>query len=127
MRFRRNKDKTSISYIDMTALVDMVVVILIFFMYSATAPLKTNQVNLPETNSGDTLTKEAFAVTITHDALLINGHPVREDELKALPRDKDIIILGPKDIPYERVIVTLDVLKSSGHDRVSLATKPVKG
>jgi biopolymer transport protein ExbD len=127
MRFRRNKDKTSISYIDMTALVDLVVVVLIFFMYSATAPIKANQVTLPETNSGDMPTREAITVVVAPPNLVINGHDAREDELKALPKDKDIIILAPKDIPYAKVMATLDALKMSGHDKVSLATKPVKG
>ena len=72
-------------------------------------------------------TTSSVTVTVTGDALLIDGHAAQEDELKALPKDKDIIILAPKDIPYFRVVGMLDLLKSSGHDRVSLATKPIKG
>lgn len=125
MRFRRNKDKTSISYIDMTALVDLVVVVLIFFMYSVSAPIKTNQVGLPETSSGDVPTKEAIAIVVSPDRLVINGHDAREGELRNLPKDKDIIIFGEKRIPYFKVVTVLDALKTTGHDRVSLATRPV--
>jgi biopolymer transport protein ExbD len=125
MKFRRNKDKT-ISYIDMTALVDMVVVVLIFFMYTSASPVKTTPVNLPGSNSGDALTQEAVLVAISQNGILINGRNSQESDLKALPKDKDIVIMAPKDIQYFRVITMLDILKSSGHQRISLATKPLK-
>jgi biopolymer transport protein ExbD len=127
MQFRKRKRGLSSAAFDVTPLVDIMFLMQIFFLLTLGTPLKINPVSLPETNSGDSLTREALTVTVTHDALLINGQPALEDELKGLPRDKDIIILAPRDIPYFRVVAMLDVLKSSGHDRVSLATRPVKG
>ena len=127
MQFRKRKRGLSTAAFDVTPLVDIMSLMQIFFLLTLGTPLKINPVNLPETNGGDTLTREAVTVTVSPGELLINGHVAREGELGGLPKDKDIIILAPKDITYLEVITVLDVLKSSGHDRISLATKPLKG
>ena len=46
--------------------------------------------------------------------------------LELLPTDTDIVILADKNIPYFRVMAVLDTLRSSGHERISLATRPLK-
>ena len=43
-----------------------------------------------------------------------------------MPFDQDIVVLAYKDIPYYRVIQVLDILRSSKHERISLATKPIR-
>ena len=55
----------------------------------------------------------------------LEGAPVALEALEELPVPQDIIILAEREVPYFRVMHVLDVLKSSGHERVSLATKPV--
>lgn len=127
MQFRKRKRGLSSAAFDVTPLVDIMFLMQIFFLLTLGTPLKINPVNLPEASGGDSLTREAVTVTVTPGELLINGNAAREDELKTLPKDKDIIVLAPKDIAYFRVVSMLDILKSSGHGRVSLATKPVKG
>jgi len=125
MKFRRKRDK-SISAIDITPMVDVVFLLLIFFMLSLGSPLKISEVNLPQSNSGDTLSKQAITVVISPDTLLIDGQNAEQDALNRLPLDQDIIVLAYRDIPYFRVIQVLDVLRTSEHERISLATKPVK-
>lgn len=125
MKFRRKRDK-NISAIDITPLVDVVFLLLIFFMLSLGSPLKINEVKLPESSSGEALSKQAISVVISPGAVLVDGQEAGEEALKALPFDEDIIVLAYRDIPYHRVIRVLDVLKISGHERVCLATKPVK-
>jgi biopolymer transport protein ExbD len=125
MKFRKKRDK-NISAIDITPLVDVVFLLLIFFMLSLGSPIKLSEVNLPESNSGDTLTKQAITVVISLENILIDGQSVKEDVLTTLPFDQDIIVLAYRDIPYFRVITVLDILRTSGHERISLATKPVK-
>ena len=127
MQFRKRKRGLSSAAFDVTPLVDIMFLLQIFFLLTLGTPLKLNQVSLPETSSGDSLTREAVTVTVTEKELLINGHIAREGELKALPKGKDIVILASKQIPYFKVVTNLDVLRSSGHERISLATKPVKG
>ncbi|HHO75413.1 MAG TPA: biopolymer transporter ExbD [Deltaproteobacteria bacterium] len=125
MKFRRKRDK-SISTIDITPLVDVVFLLLIFFMLSLGSPLKISEVNLPESSSGSALSKQAITVIISPETILIDGKDSEQDALTMLPTDQDIIVLAYRDIPYFRVIQVLDVLRSSEHERISLATKPVK-
>ena len=125
MRFRRKRDK-NISAIDITPMVDVVFLLLIFFMLSIGSPLKISEVNLPETNSGETLSKQAITVVVSLETILVDGQSSRQEALETLPFDQDIVVLAYKDIPYYRVIQVLDILRSSKHERISLATKPIR-
>jgi biopolymer transport protein ExbD len=125
MRFRHRKDR-GISAIDITPLVDVVFLLLIFFMLSLGSPLKISQVDLPESVSGDGLAREAVTVAIRSGGLLIDGREAGRDMLASLPAEKDIVILADKSVAYFEVITILDALRSSGHERISLATRPLK-
>ena len=125
MKFRRKRDK-NISAIDITPLVDVVFLLLIFFMLSIGSPLKISEVNIPESSSGESLSKQTIAVIISPDTIVVDGQITTEAALKTLPSDQDIVVLAYKDIPYYRVIRVLDILRTSDHERISLATKPIK-
>ena len=125
MRFRRTRDK-NISAIDITPLVDVVFLLLIFFMLSLGSPLKISEVNLPESTSGEALSKQAITVVISSENILVDGQILQQESLKTLPFDQDIVVLAYRDIPYYRVIQVLDILRSSKHERISLATKPIR-
>ncbi|HPW68141.1 MAG: biopolymer transporter ExbD [Deltaproteobacteria bacterium] len=125
MKFRRKRDK-NISAIDITPLVDVVFLLLIFFMLSLGSPLKLNQVSVPESKSGDSMTQEAITVALSDRGLFIDGTLSGEEMLDLLPTDTDIIILADRSIPYFRVMAVLDALRSSGHERICLATRPLK-
>ena len=107
-------------------MVDVVFLLLIFFMLSIGSPLKISEVNLPETNSGETLSKQAITVVVSLETILVDGQSSRQEALETLPFDQDIVVLAYKDIPYYRVIQVLDILRSSKHERISLATKPIR-
>jgi biopolymer transport protein ExbD len=66
-----------------------------------------------------------MVVVVLPGKVVIDGKPVSDGTLKGLPRNRDIVILASKEIPYSQVISILDVLRTSGHTRLSLATKPV--
>ncbi len=127
MLFRKRQKNRNITSFEVTPLVDIIFLIQIFFLLTLGSPLKISEVNLPTAKTGNAVTKEVVTVAISAKGLLINGIYSQESELRTLPGDKDIVILAPKDIPYIKVIDLLDILKSSGHERISLATKPMKG
>lgn len=127
MRFRKKRRDKNSSAFDVTPLVDVMFLLQIFFLLTLGSPLKISEVSLPVSDTGASLTKEAIMVAISHKGLYIDGLNSQESALRSLPVDKDIVILASKDIPYFRVISTLDILKTSGHERISLATRPLKG
>ena len=125
MRFRHRKDR-GISAIDITPLVDVVFLLLIFFMLSLGSPLKISRVDLPESVSGDGLAMEVLTVAISSEGLFIDGREAGRDMLTSLPAGRDIVIRADRNVAYHEVITVLDALRSSGHERISLATRPLK-
>ncbi len=126
MRFRKRRRDKSTSAFEVTPLVDIMFLMQIFFLLTLGSPLKINEVSLPQSMSGAALTKKAVTVAVSINEIFIDNQSAQENDLKALPFDTDIVILASKDIPYFRVIAMLDILKTSGHERISLATKPIK-
>ena len=127
MRFRRNRRNRIISVIDTTPLVNVVFLLLIFFLLSIGLPLKISESNIPRSMSGGGgATAGSITVVILPEQIIIDGTPVSEQTLTGLPRDRDIIIMASRDITYFKVITILDVLRASGHTRLSLATKPIQ-
>lgn len=127
MRFRRNKKNRIISVLDTTPLVNVVYLLLIFFLLSTGLPLKTSEPDLLTSTSrrGGT-TAGSMTVVILPEQITIDGKPVSEGTLAGLPRDRDIVIMASRGITYIKVITILDVLRASGHTRLSLATKPIQ-
>jgi biopolymer transport protein ExbD len=121
MRFRRNKRLKDKSIIDITSLVNVVFLLLVFWLLAMAVPLGLNQ-NTP-TGPREIPAVDSMVVAVLPGKVVMNGKPVNENTLKGLPRNRDIVILASKEIPYSQVISILDVLRASGHTRISLATK----
>ncbi len=127
MRFRRNKKNRIISVLDTTPLVNVVYLLLIFFLLLTGLPLKTSGPDLLTSTSGrGGSTAGSMTVVILPEQIIIDGKPVSEQTLTELPRNRDIIIMASRDITYIKMITILDVLRASGHTRLSLATKPIQ-
>ncbi len=125
MRFRRQKDK-DITRLDIAPLVDVVFLLLIFFLLSMGEPIRQTRVTLPEASTGGHITKQAVYVVIASNGIFLDGKRSSMEAARSLPIDRDIIIEAQRDIPYYRVVKVLDVLRVSGHKRISLATRFVK-
>lgn len=107
-------------------MVDVVFLLLIFFMLSLGTPLMGSRVALPEAKSGAGLARDARAVVIDAETVQLDGERVEVASLCSLPAEEEIIILAGGEVAYCRVIEVLDLLRSSGHQRVSLATRTVQ-
>jgi biopolymer transport protein ExbD len=121
MRFRRNIRLKNKSLIDIIPLVNVVFLLMVFLLLAMGVPLGLKhgtligQREIPAIGS--------MVVVVLPGKVVIDGKPVSDGTLQGLPRYRDIVILASKEIPYSRVISILDVLRTSGHTRLSLATK----
>jgi len=127
----------ALSDINVTPLVDVVLVLLIIFM--VTAPMMTRgiDVRLPKTESGSDATEERLVVSIDRDnAVYLNDRPVNlhllTDRLKTEMKRSgvDFVFLrADQEVPYGRVMVVMDQIKKAGADRVGMVTQvaPAKG
>ena len=131
IRSTRKKDK-SISQINVTPFVDVMLVLLIVFMI--TAPLLTVgvSVDLPKTKAGQLNSKgDPLIVSIKENGEVYIQERVIElsqllPRLKAISsgnKNLRIYVRGDKSVPYGIVLDTIARIKSSGFKKVALVAK----
>jgi biopolymer transport protein ExbD len=136
----RDSDAEIISEINVTPLVDVVLVLLVIFMI--TAPILAARgilVNAPSTVSGDQVsTPLQIALRRQPNAaveIFVNGaqqasyDAARRELEKAKKRDGDIkaIIAADIEIPYGEVMKAIDQVKRAGIQKFALASKRPQG
>lgn len=125
--------RSSLSEINVTPLVDVMLVLLIIFMVTAPILQTGIEVNLPQTRSVKTVDPENLAVvTIGRDEILyyrsepLNfsflGSRLREDINDS---DDLIYVRADEDVRVKTLFHVLDEIRVSGFENVSLVTKPI--
>lgn len=130
-RFYRQQKRAPMSDINVTPLVDVMLVLLIIFM--VTAPMITAgiPVDLPQTKASG-LNEKGEPVSLTMTA---NGDLYLQDariDLEVLIQklkqvmtanpDTQIFIRGDKDIPYGTIIDLMGTLNTNGFNKIALIT-----
>ncbi len=130
---RSNGRKRLVSDINVTPLVDVMLVLLIIFM--VTAPMMTQGVNvdLPETTAKSLRQKEnPLVITVNKEGeISIKNIPMIRalmvQELKkyyASDKDQPIFLRADRNVPYGHVIEVMADIKSVGFDKIGVITKP---
>lgn len=124
------------SAINVTSLVDVVFLLLIFFMVTTTfADPSGIAVKLPKTTSAPTTvnSKDTLAVTIDQTGnASFNGTKTTIEELRGKLEqvratksgELTLVVRADKDTFHGTVVSVLDVAKRVGIDRISIATSP---
>jgi len=118
-----------ITGINVTPLVDVVLVVLIIFM--ATAPMiarRAIKVDVPKVSKSDKTATEAIAVALDGKRqLTLAGKPATLDELRkmlsaaiALKPDQAVTLSADKTLPYGDIAELLDAVRSAGVKKVGL-------
>lgn len=124
--FQKPKDS-----IDMTPLMDIIFLVLIFFMVGATFEMNRSlKITLPSalTSEGKLTEKKIFIEADPNGTIAVNGNPIdllslSETILNLHPNEEtEIYILGDENVPYKTVIQIMDVIKILGLDKISLVT-----
>ena len=124
---------TSMSAINVTPLVDVMLVMLIIFMVTAPMMQSGIGVNLPQAETRSTPAEEGLTLTITSDRYIhlqdqVISQFLLEDSLKAyfVGQEKKVVYLkADQDLPYGFVITVIDIAKKAGVEVVGLVTEPV--
>lgn len=125
--------KRLVAEINVTPLVDVMLVLLIIFMI--TAPMMTQglDVNLPETTAKPLQQKEnPKVITIQKSGKIsLNGSEAPRamilQQLEKLPKEEKeqpIFLKGDQDVPYGIVVALMADIKAVGIEKVGLVTKP---
>lgn len=131
---RGNTRKGLVSEINVTPLVDVMLVLLIIFM--VTAPMMTQglDVDLPETTAKSLRQKEKpFIVSVDKNGKIHFGNvevtqPLLLQQLKGFSveekKNKPIFLKADKSVPYGIVVKTMATIKNAGFDKLGMITKP---
>jgi len=128
---KRYKATRQFADINITPLVDVVLVLLIIFMVTTPMLVKGIKVNLPKTSTSSiNIEKKDIVISIDKkgnyyiDKVLVKDNALK-DFLKS-HRNKEVIIKSDKSVAYGIVVKLIDIVKTSGISRVGLATEPKK-
>jgi biopolymer transport protein TolR len=123
-----------ISDINVTPLVDVMLVLLIIFMVTAPMMIHGVKVNLPITESKSIKSEEdPLILSITKKRLIfIEDYNVTFDALKgklkkivANRAEKEILLQADKDVPYGFVMKVMSQVKEAGISKVGMITEPL--
>jgi biopolymer transport protein TolR len=121
--------------INITPLVDVMLVLLIISMLAAPMLQKGIPLDLPETETSKDITDPRTVVSMDRDGRLrLNDQPVHQDllvsRMKALasgsPGDT-VFLRADKLMPYGEVLHLMDLIRKAGVTRVALVTVPSPG
>lgn len=124
---------TSMSVINVTPLVDVMLVMLIIFMVTAPMMQSGIGINLPQAETRSTPAEEGLTLTLTADRYIhvqdqVINQFLLEDKLKEyfLGQEKKVLFLkADQDLPYGFVITVIDIAKKAGVEVVGLVTDPI--
>jgi biopolymer transport protein ExbD len=119
---------------DITPLIDVVFILLIFFIVSSV--FKKDELalvlNLPTSTAKEIEVKDKeIVIELNHDKLAISGKEatieVFENEIgKIEDKKRNIIFRIDKEVKYEKIIEVLEVLQKHELFNISLVTEPQK-
>jgi biopolymer transport protein TolR len=128
-----SRESTTISQINVTPLVDVMLVLLVIFMVTAPIIQQGVQVNLPQAKAAAIPgTDELLVVSIAKNGkIYLNDNVMTLDELGTKMRairtnlaDKQVYVRADQDVRYGLVMQTIAELKQAGVDRVGMVTRP---
>jgi biopolymer transport protein ExbD len=123
-----NRPKSSI---DMTPLMDIIFLVLIFFMVGTTFEMNRSlKMNLPETLTAEgNLSENKILLEADIDGnIAVNGQKVdlaslSETILNLSPTETtEVYIMGDENVPYKTVVQIMDIVKILGLEQISLVT-----
>ena len=128
------RDGTTISQINVTPLVDVMLVLLVIFMVTAPIIQQGVQVNLPQAKAGAIPGKEEqLVVAITRNGrIYLNDNPMTLVELgkklraiRQLRQDKEVYLRADQDVRYGIVLRTIAEIKQAGIEKLGMVTRPL--
>ncbi len=127
------RTQSSLAEINITPLVDVVLVLLIIFMITAPVLQSGIEVNVPHTKTVKEVTEERLVISIDKDQRVFLGNdPVNINEIADKlhqkirdPQNQYIYVRADENVPFGAFATVMDAVKSSGITNVSIVTQPI--
>lgn len=124
--------RSSLAEINITPMVDVVLVLLVIFMITEPVLQSGIQVNVPHTRTVKQITEQRMVVTIDKDQnIYLNDKPINLHELPEKlhqagvdPAHQAIYLRSDERVPFGAFANVMDAVKQSGITNVSIVTQP---
>lgn len=128
MDFELKRSRKSVKLIDIAPLVDIVFLLLIFFMVSADFMKPVLRLALPVLKTEDNIQKLDIIIAVDKDGnITLNRERIEMKNLKAAlyeaireKKQKEIIFRGDKEILFGKFTQIMDVAKQAGAESFSI-------
>jgi biopolymer transport protein ExbD/biopolymer transport protein TolR len=126
--------RTSLAEINITPLVDVVLVLLIIFMITAPVLQSGIEVSVPKTRTVKEITEQRMVVTIDRaQRVFLGDEPVTIHNLALKlrkagvdPAHQVIYLRADEQVPFGAFAAVMDAVKQSGITNVSIVTQPLE-
>lgn len=130
----QGRTQSSLADINVTPLVDVVLVLLIIFMVTAPVLQSGIEVEVPHTKTVKEITEERLVITIDRQQkVFLNNDPVNINQVGQRihqkirdPQGQSIFIRADQDVPFGAFATVMDAVKQAGITNVSIVTQPLE-
>ena len=130
---KAGRTETSLSEINVTPFVDVVLVLLIIFMLTAPVLQSGIEVSVPKTKVVKQISEERVTITITKNQEVYVGNDHVNinslgDELHKRIRDpqgQSVYVRADENVPFGVFAYTMSTVKEAGITNVSIVTQPI--
>jgi biopolymer transport protein TolR len=125
-----SRNRSVMSEINVTPLVDVMLVLLIIFMVTAPLLQQGVDVNLPKAKGKDLPPEERLSIVIKRGGeIYLNDNHISMAELaKKLAaisgRNPNVFLKADKDVPYGLVVQVMGEVKEAGIEKLGMITEP---
>jgi biopolymer transport protein TolR len=128
------RTRLALADINITPLVDVVLVLLIIFMVTAPVLQSGIEVAVPKTRTVKEITEERMVISIDKQQRVFLGNdPININEIGATlrkkvrdPQHQSIFLRADEDVPFGAFATVMDAVKQSGITNVSIVTQPLE-
>jgi biopolymer transport protein TolR len=130
---RGGHTQTSLAEINITPLVDVVLVLLVIFMLTAPVLQSGIEVAVPKTKTVKEITEQRMVVTIDREQRVFLGDqsinvadlPSRLQQGTTDPAHKIIYLRADEKVPFGAFASVMDAVKQAGITNISIVTQPI--
>ena len=128
------RTQSALADINITPLVDVVLVLLIIFMVTAPVLQSGIDVSVPKTKTVKEITEERMVISINKDQRIFLGNdPININEIGNRlrqrirdPRQQSIFVRADENVPFGVFATVMDAVKQAGFANVSIVTQPME-